>query len=75
VKETIPMAQVENLNGSAPEVSTALEAKNERLLGLVGELLNENQELRFKVHLLERKARNMAGAVEDSAGVYGLLLP
>ncbi len=69
------MAQVENLNGSAPEVSTALEAKNERLLGLVGELLNENQELRFKVHLLERKARNMAGAVEDSAGVYGLLLP
>ncbi|HTB96114.1 MAG TPA: hypothetical protein VK716_03835 [Terracidiphilus sp.] len=69
------MAQKENSTNSAPALSAVLEAKNERLQALVGELLNENQELRFKMHLIERKAKALAGAVEESSGVYGLLLP
>lgn len=46
-----------------------------QLLDLVGELLLANQELRFKVAQLERKAERLTHAVEESATVYGLLMP
>jgi hypothetical protein len=37
--------------------------------------LHANQELRFQVAELERKAERAAHAVEESATVYGLLMP
>ncbi len=61
----MPMAQMELSMHKAPEAPLALEATNRRLQALVGELLKENQELRFRLHLLERKAQSATGAAED----------
>jgi hypothetical protein len=62
----MPMAQMELSMHKAPEASHALEATNSRLQALVGELLKENQELRFRLHLLEHKAQSLTGPAEES---------
>jgi hypothetical protein len=62
----MPMAQMELSMHKAPEASLALEATNRRLLELVSELLRENQELRFRLHLLEHKAKSVTGSAEES---------
>jgi hypothetical protein len=62
----MPMAQMELSMHRAPEASLALEATNSRLQALVGELLKENQELRFRLHLLERKVQSVTGTADES---------
>jgi hypothetical protein len=59
------MAQMELSIPKAPDVSLALEATNNRLQALVGELLKENQELRFRLHMLERKAQSVTETAEE----------
>jgi len=61
------MAQMEQSISKAPEASLALEAKNGQLQRLLGELLKENQELRFRLHLLESTDLSAARKVEESS--------
>jgi hypothetical protein len=71
----MPMAQIMDGNDEAPTQPLFAEDRHGQLLKLVGELLHANQELRFQVAELERKAERAAHAVEESATVYGLLMP
>jgi hypothetical protein len=71
----MPMAQMMDGNDEAPTQPRLPEDKHGQLLELVGELLHANQQLRFQVAQLERKAECTAHAVEESATVYGLLMP
>jgi hypothetical protein len=58
-----------------PEQRLAHEAREEQLLTLVGELLQTNQELRFKVAELERRADAAEDALDASSRWSGFLLP
>jgi hypothetical protein len=60
---------------SQPAVASSQDDRHGQLLDLVGELLQANQELRFKVAQLEQKADRTARTLAESAAVYGLLLP
>jgi hypothetical protein len=42
---------------------------------LVGELLETNQQLRFKLAELEQQSNRTASALAEASAVYGLLLP
>jgi hypothetical protein len=56
-----------NEAGRAPEEMVLLEARQESLLNLVGELLAKNEQLRMKVARLESRGDT---AQADSAGGY-----
>jgi hypothetical protein len=58
-----------------PETMRAVEAREEQLLTLVGELLQTNQELRFKVAELERRADAAESALDETSRWSGFLLP
>ncbi len=60
---------------SQPAAASSHNDRNGQLLDLVGELLQANQELRFKVAQLEQKAERAARNLAESAAVYALLLP
>jgi|HubBroStandDraft_1064217.scaffolds.fasta_scaffold382829_2 hypothetical protein len=49
--------------------------RQDRLLDLVGDLIQTNQELRFQVAELEQKSERLARGLEHASAVYGLLLP
>ena len=51
------------------------EARQGQLLTLVGELLQTNQELRFKVAALERRADDADDALDATSRWSGSLLP
>jgi hypothetical protein len=68
------MAQPLTTN-DAPAESLPLEDQNARLMALVGELLEANQQLRFKVADLERQTKRTASALTEASAVYALLLP
>jgi hypothetical protein len=53
----------------------ALETRNHQLLRLVGELLQTNQQLRFKVAELEQRADAADGALDEASRWSGFLLP
>jgi hypothetical protein len=59
----------------SPEEQLAHEARQEQLLTLVGELLQTNQELRFKVAELERRADTAEDALDAASRWSGFLLP
>ena len=52
-----------NHTGRAPEDVVLLEARQESLLKLVGELLAKNEQLRMKIAQLEEMNAAMAGEV------------
>ena len=52
----------------------ALETRNHQLLTLVGELLQTNQELRFKVAELEQRADVADSALKEASRWSGFLL-
>jgi len=58
-----------------PEELPAVEVRQHQLLTLVGELLQTNQELRFKVAELERRADAAEDALDATSRWSGLLLP
>jgi hypothetical protein len=60
---------------AAPAESHRLEEQNARLMTLVGELLETNQQLRFKLAELEQQSNRTASALAEASAVYGLLLP
>jgi hypothetical protein len=59
----------------SPEEGLGHVARQEQLLTLVGELLQTNQELRFKVAGLERRAEAAEDALDASSRWSGFLLP
>ena len=67
------MAQPTHAMPEASSEPLSLEEQNSRLLKLVGELLQANQDLRFKVAALERDAKRTERALADASAVYGLL--
>ena len=69
------MAQTMLATNEAPAESLPLEEQNARLMALVGELLEANQQLRFEVAELEQKSKRTASALADASAVYALLLP
>jgi hypothetical protein len=52
-----------------------VKAREEQLLTLVGELLQTNQELRFKVADLERQVKSADCALDEANRWSGFLLP
>jgi len=58
-----------------PEEPLSLEAKHARLQALVGELLQTNQELRFKVRELEREKDSAERGLKNACATAALLLP
>ncbi len=69
------MAQPMLTTHEAPAESLPLEQQNARLMALVGELLEANQQLRFKAAELEQQSKRTASALADASAVYALLLP
>lgn len=69
------VAQVMEHDNKAPEEILSLEAQQDRLLTLVGELLAANQQLRFKVAQLERQAASAERGLAHAAAWAALLLP
>jgi hypothetical protein len=69
------MAQPMLAKYEAPAESLPLEEQNARLMVLVGELLEANQQLRFRVAELERQGERTASALTEASAVYALLLP
>lgn len=63
------------MNLSHPAPASSPDDRHGQLLDLVGELLQANQELRFKVAQLEQKAERTVRNLAESAAVYALLLP
>jgi len=59
----------------SPEDLPAVESHQHQLLTLVGELLQTNQELRFKVAELERRADAAEDALNATSRWSGFLLP
>ncbi len=59
----------------SPDEPLALETRTHQLLTLVGELLATNQELRFKVAELERRAESADCAFNEASRWSGFLLP
>ena len=59
----------------SPDEPLALETRNHQLLTLVGELLQTNQELRFKVAELEKRADVADSALKEASRWSGFLLP
>jgi hypothetical protein len=59
----------------APAEPPGLEEQNARLMALVGELLETNQQLRFKVAELEQQSKRQASTLGEASAVYSLLLP
>ncbi len=53
----------------------ASDGECERLQKLVAELVEKNQALRFKVAMLERKARRAQAALDEASVVYRFLVP
>jgi hypothetical protein len=69
------MAQPTLATNNAPAEPLPLEKQNARLMTLVAELLETNQELRFKVTELEQKSKRTANALADASAVYRMLVP
>jgi hypothetical protein len=69
------MAQIIQASSGSPDDRLSLEAGNDRLQKLVGELLRTNEELRLKVAQLETKAERTERALGEASAVYGLLMP
>jgi len=69
------MAQTTQENSRAPEEMQKLEARHQRLQTLVVELLQANQELRFKVEQLESRAESAEHGLANACAVAGMLLP
>ena len=69
------VAQVMEQDNKAPDELLSLEAQHDRLLTLVGELLEANQKLRFKVAELERKAESAERGLANAAAWAALLVP
>jgi hypothetical protein len=59
----------------SPDERIALATRNHQLLTLVGELLQTNQELRFKVAELEEQAESADFALDEASRWSGFLLP
>jgi len=66
------MAQSEEIANAEPDALT-LESQNRRLQVLVGELLETNQALRFKLDELERQTEGAARGVAFSCAAALLL--
>ena len=58
-----------------PEVPHDLPGDHRRLQALVGELLQTNQELRFKVGELEKRAESAERGWARACAAAGLLMP
>lgn len=69
------MAQMEPLISATPDATPAAETGNHRLQSLVGELLETNQELRFKVAALEQQLGQAERGLASATSWAGLLLP
>jgi hypothetical protein len=69
------VAQVMEQDNRAPEEILSLQAQHDRLLTLVGELLEANQQLRFKVAQLERQAESAERGLAAATAWAPLLLP
>lgn len=67
------MAQSEQRTSPAPEDSA--EASQDRLQALVSELLQTNQELRFKIALLEERAESAERGLKKACALAGALFP
>lgn len=73
--EASAVAQWEPTTDLAPGDELSLEARHSRLLDLVGELVLENQELRFRLELVERQAETAErGLAKPCAGAGMLML-
>ncbi len=65
---------LDEIRGSPTEMRLH-EARQQQLLTLIGELLQANQELRFKVTELEQQAGTAESALDEAARWSGCLLP
>jgi hypothetical protein len=68
-------AQTMDTTSRAPDEQVSMAARCEQLQALVGELLQTNQELRFKVETLERQAENMGRGLAATQVSAAWLLP
>jgi hypothetical protein len=68
------VSQVMEHDNRAPDEILSVEAQHDRLLTLVGELLEANQQLRFKVAQLERQAESAQRGLADATS-WAALLP
>jgi hypothetical protein len=69
------MAQSILATNEAPPEILPLEQQNIRLMALVTELLETNQQLRFKLAERERESKRTANALADASAVYRMLVP
>jgi hypothetical protein len=70
----MPMAHMEEIKPAAPQGALPLEAEHRRLQKLLGELLQTNQELRFKVEQLEKQAERAELGLKRACATAGMLL-
>jgi len=68
------MAQMEAMKPAAPQGALPLEAEHRRLQKLLGELLQTNQELRFKVEQLEKRAESAERGLKSACATASMLL-
>lgn len=69
------MSSATNFDDSPPIHSSPSADTRGRLLDIVGELLLENQNLRFQVAHLEQELSQTSRALHYASAVYGMLLP
>jgi hypothetical protein len=65
---------METINANATAQKPVSEERPERLQVLIGELLEENQKLRFQVAALERQAQSAERGLADATKWAGTLL-
>lgn len=69
------MIALERPENAEPEEPRALAADHRRLQALVGELLKTNQELRFKVEELEKRAEGAERGLSRACATAAMLFP
>lgn len=69
------MTTLEPAAGTAQEKLRALHAEHQRLQVLMGELLQTNQALRFKMEQLEARAEGAERGLAKACAAAGMLLP
>jgi hypothetical protein len=68
------MAHIDETKLAAPHGALPLEVEHRRLQTLVGELLQSNQELRFKVEQLEKQAESAERGLRNACSTAAMLL-
>lgn len=62
-------------SGGPPSQNAPLDSEHRRLQNLVGELLQSNRELRFKVEHLQKQAETAERGLKSACAPAALLLP